>query len=467
MEDKNFMRITPCGRIIGTTCQWPGVESYRGIRYARAGRFEYPVEVTGWEGNYDATSYGHCCYQPRAFYDEAKMQEKVFYYREFRKGETYTYSEDCLFLNIWTPEGTKPGAKLPVILYIHGGGYTGGCGHEKHFDGPVWPKYGVVAVTINYRLGPLGFAALPELKEEAGFTGNYGLVDQYTALLFIRHNIAAYGGDPDNITLMGQSAGAMSVQQLILSPLTKGMIAKAVMSSGAGVSKMMPSVPAEKNYEFWHLVMEKAGVSSLTAFRTLTPEKLFEAWTMVKKENPKVMMGGCLPCIDGKIVVGSGTELVKDGKMPHIPYITGINSEDIMPLMLYEMAYGWSHIQAEAGYENSYTYFFDRQLPGDKNGAWHSADLWYWFGTLDHCWRPMEGKDYALSQQMVRYLISFAKNGNPNTTDPAYQAVLPKWLPITKKQAKVLRIGEKETEMGSVSKVKLTQTMLTHKVVGE
>ena len=139
------------------------------------------------------------------------MPKKIFYYNEFRKGEKYTYSEDCLFLNVFAPE--KVEGKLPVIVYIHGGGFTGGCGHEKHFDVPVWPKKGVIGVTLNYRLGPLGFAVLPELKEEAGRTGNYGLYDQYTAIKWVKHNISAFGGDPDNITIMGQSAGAMSVQQ--------------------------------------------------------------------------------------------------------------------------------------------------------------------------------------------------------------------------------------------------------------
>ena len=110
---------------------------------------------------------GACCYQPRAFYDEAAAPGKAFYYNEFRKGETYTYSEDCLFLNIWAPTDAAPGDRLPVIFYIHGGGFTGGCGHEKHFDGPVWPTKGCVAVTINYRLGPMGFVCLPALAEEA------------------------------------------------------------------------------------------------------------------------------------------------------------------------------------------------------------------------------------------------------------------------------------------------------------
>ena len=116
-----------------------------------------------------------------AFYNEEENLQKIFYYNEFRKGEHYDYGEDCLFLNVFTPDTAKEGDRLPVLFYIHGGGFTGGCGHEKHFDGPVWPSHGSIGVTINYRLGPMGFVCLPQLKEEAGVTGNYGLYDQLTA----------------------------------------------------------------------------------------------------------------------------------------------------------------------------------------------------------------------------------------------------------------------------------------------
>ena len=151
---EKIIRI-PCGEIKGTDCRLDGVIAFKGIRYATAGRWEYPTQVTEWEGVYDATSYGNCCYQPRSFYNEEENLKKIFYYNEFRKGESYNYSEDCLFLNVWVPEDATPQSKLPVIVYIHGGGYTGGCGHEKHFDDPIWPTRGVIAVTINYRLGRL------------------------------------------------------------------------------------------------------------------------------------------------------------------------------------------------------------------------------------------------------------------------------------------------------------------------
>ena len=225
---------TPCGEIRGVQSKYEGVVAFKGIRYATAERWKYPEIITAWDGVYDATQYGKCSYQPRAFYNEEENPKKIFYYNEFRKGEVYTYDEDCLFLNIFTPENATKESRLPVLLYIHGGGFTGGCGHEKHFDAPVWAKNGVVSVTINYRLGPMGFMCLPELKEESGITGNYGLFDQIAAIKWVRNNIAAFGGDADKITIMGQSAGAMSVQHLCQSNITDNLFRGAVMSSGVG-----------------------------------------------------------------------------------------------------------------------------------------------------------------------------------------------------------------------------------------
>lgn len=452
----SFERTTPCGVISGTACQWPGIAAYKGIRYATAGRWEFPVPVTHWDGVYDATQYGACCYQPRAFYDEAAAPGKAFYYNEFRKGEkTYTYSEDCLFLNIWAPADAAPEDRLPVIFYIHGGGFTGGCGHEKHFDGPVWPTKGCVAVTINYRLGPMGFVCLPELADEAGSTGNYAFLDQLAALQWVRANIAAFGGDPNNITIMGQSAGAMSVQQLVLSPITRGLFSKAVMSSGGGVSQMLTAKPAEAHYPFWKQVMETAGCSMLAEFRALAPARLFTAWDAVRTQ-PQFKGMGCEPVVDGRFQVKTGPETLAADEQHHIPYLIGFTSEDIVPPYLYQMAQDWCARNAD-----SYGWFFDRQLPGDDRGAWHSSDLWYWFGTLAHCWRPFTEKDTALSAQMVDYLTNFARTGNPNGTD------LPQWQTVTAQQTDFLRLGEEPTHMGSVDVQKLLWTMQNVPAVGE
>ena len=448
----NYIVNTPCGPVQGCPGRVSGTIAFKGIRYATAGRWEYPKQVTAWDGTYDATAYGHCSYQPRAFYDEEQNKKKYFYYNEFRKGETYTYSEDCLFLNIFTPDNLEAGRNLPVLLYIHGGGFTGGCGHEKHFDGPVWPTKGVIGVTINYRLGPMGFLCLPQLKEEAGITGNYGLYDQLCAISWVRDNIAAFGGDPNNITIMGQSAGAMSVQQLVLSPLSRDMFHKAVMSSGGGVNKLLPTPPMEKTFEFWTACMQNAGCDTLEAFRAVSPEKLFEAWQKTKKEKK----GGAMPspCIDGKLVVGNAGELLEKGQQHRIPYMAGSNSHDLMVPILFNMCKSWCSAQDVP----SFAWYFDRNLPGDGNGAWHSADLWYWFGTLGNGWRPFEKKDYDLSEQMVTYLCNFAASGTP------YGPGLPTWNRCGK-QAMIL--GEKVSHMGNPSMAKMVATMLTNKAVGE
>ena len=449
----DYIISTPCGDVQGCPGRVPGTVAYKGIRYATAGRWEYPKQVTHWDGIYDATQYGNCSYQPRAFYNEEDVPEKAFYYVEFRKGETYTYSEDCLFLNIFTPETAKAGDKLPVLVYIHGGGFTGGCGHEKHFDGPVWPAKGVIGVTLNYRLGPLGFACLPELKQEAGKTGNYGLYDQHTAIQWVKDNIAAFGGDAENITIMGQSAGAMSVQQHCLSPKSRGLYQKAVMSSGGGVSKMMSAGQPEKNYDFWHAVMERCGCLDLATFREVPADVLFAQWQKAKKE----VKGGAMaisPVIDGELVVGKGVDILNAKEHMPISYMAGSTSEDVMPPMIYQMGKDWCAAQEK----KSYAWFFDRRLPGDDNGAWHSSDLWYWFGTLENCWRPMEQKDFDLSNQMVSYLMNFCTYGDPNG------AGLTAWIPGGKQ---VLRLGEEATHMGKASMVKLIKTMLTNKAVGE
>ena len=447
----DYIVTPPCGQLKGTAGRVSGIAAYKGIRYATAGRWEYPKQVTSWDGVYDATEYGACSDQPRAFYNEEENLKKFFYYNEFRKGETYTYSEDCLFLNVFTPDTAKAGDKLPVLVYIHGGGFTGGCGHEKHFDCPVWPTRGVIGVTLNYRLGPMGFLCLPELQEEAGCTGNYGLFDQLTALAWVRDNIEAFGGDSGNITIMGQSAGAMSVQQHCLSPLTDGLFHKAVMSSGGGVSKALSAGSPEKCYAFWHNVMEKAGCRDLAAFRALPADKLFSFWQETRKE---MKGGGCFPVLDGRFVVGTGTDLLAAGRQKDIPYMAGSTSEDMMPPIIYSMSRDWCAAQRQ----KSYAWFFDRRLPGDNCGAWHSSDLWYWFGTLPNCWRPMEKKDYDLSDQMVDYLTNFCKNGDPNGK------TLPHWENAGKKS---LHLGEGETKMAKPNMLKLAWTMLTNKAVGE
>ena len=436
----NKIISTPCGEIKGILDN-DGIGVFKGIRYATAERWTYPEEVSRWDGIYDATHYGNCSYQPRAFYNEEENLGKVFYYNEFRKGERYTYDEDCLFLNIWTPKDANENSRLPVLVYIHGGGFTGGCGHEKHFDGPVWAKKGVISVTINYRLGPMGFVCLPQLEKESGHSGNYGLFDQVTAIKWVKNNISAFGGDGDKITIMGQSAGAMSIQHLCQSDLTDGLFVGAVMSSGVGFGSFMTSTP-EKNCSFWQEVMQKSGAKTLEEFRRISPEKLFECWKSTKGKGMATT-----PVVDGV--------LIKKGAKPkNIPYMVGTTSHDIAPAIFHTMTKKW------AVKNNAYLWHFSRNLPGDDKGAWHSSDLWYWFGTLKNCWRPMESRDYCLSDEMSSYLCNFVKSGKP------YGTGLTEWEKCTDNKT-IMRFSDDDTSMGKVNMKKLIKTTLTNKPVGE
>lgn len=428
---------TRCGEIKGTVSN--GAADFKGIRYATCKRWTYPELVTQWEGVYDATSYGNCSYQPRAFYNEEENPGKIFYYNEFRKGESYTYDEDCLFLNIRTPENATRESKLPVLIYIHGGGFTGGCGHEKHFDGPVWVKHGVVSVTINYRLGPMGFLCLPELKEEAGHTGNYGLYDQVTAIEWVKNNISAFGGDGDKITIMGQSAGAMSVQHLCQTDYTDGLFRTAVMSSGVGMGSFMTGTP-EKKYDFWKEVMKNTGAESLEEFRNVSAEVIFREWKKVK--------GSAMSAIPVKDGI-----LIKDKpSVKNISYLVGSTSHDMAPAILYQMTKNW------ARKNDAYMWLFERMLPGDDKGAWHSSDLWYWFGTLKNCWRPFEETDYCISENMVSYLCNFIKCGNPNGNG------LAQWNKC-RKDKDIISFGNDITPKGRMKM--LVYNTLTNKPVGE
>lgn len=444
---------TPCGDVRGIS--EGGVTSYRGIRYATARRWEYPTLVTSWEGTYDATAYGDCCYQRRAIYDEAK--EKAFYYKEFREGLAFTYSEDCLSLNIFTPEGAKAGDDLPVIVYIHGGSFRSGSANETCFDGPNWPHKGVIGVTVQYRLGLLGFACLRELAEEAGGTGNYGLADQIAALAWLQRNIAAFGGNPGNVTVMGQSAGAMSVQALCFSPKAEGLFHRAVMVSGGGITPMMKLKPAKSAMPLFARLFEETGCKTLEELRAYDPVKLFGAYyALCEKHRDMAMIG--VPYIDGTYLVEPQARSFRRARA--IPTLIGTTEEDIMSPILYDMARKWCLMQAKKHGCKTYLWMFDRHLPGDESGSFHCADMWYWFGTLHRAWRPFEEKDYRLMEEMTDYLCRFAACGDPNGDGH------PTWLPIDRHQRKALFLGEGETRMDRVKLPKLIRIMLRGRPVG-
>ena len=412
----DHIRRTPCGYIRGVAAKAPGVTAYKGIRYAEAGRWEYPRQVTEagrweyprqvthWNGIYDASEFGPCAMQENAITPEWKNGRDQFYYREFREGLDYTYSEDCQYLNIWAPDDAK---NAPVIVYIHGGAFLSGSGWDKVFDEPVWPSHGVIGVTLNYRLSVFGYACLPELAAEAGHTGNYGLYDQLCALQWVRDNIAAFGGDPDNITLMGQSAGAKSVQMLSSTHATEGLVRQVVMSSGAGdeSSLFAGEENMEAKYDFWKVWKEATGAATLEELRALSSEEVLAAMGALFAHPDYGYMG----VMNNLGPVWDNALFPNDGFTLPVPYLCGGNTEDQVTGLALD-ALNWCEKQPV----NSYAYCFARQLPGDEKGAFHSADLWYWFGTLENCWRPFTEEDQALSDTMVGYLTNFARTGDPN-----------------------------------------------------
>ena len=211
--EKNPVLSIDGGQIQGVPTETPGVTVYRGIPFAAPPvgelRWKEPQPVVPWEGVKVADTWGHPAWQ--AAHTQGGYTPEFFF-----DGDP-AFSEDCLYLNVWTPAAGKTDAKLPVTLWIHGGGYSAGWGFEPEMDGEEWARHGGVLVTFNYRLGILGFLAHPALSAESehSVSGNYGMLDQIAALKWVKANIAQFGGDPDHITLMGQSAGAMSVQTLV------------------------------------------------------------------------------------------------------------------------------------------------------------------------------------------------------------------------------------------------------------
>lgn len=407
---------TACGVIRGIekeTCL-----EFRSVRYARAGRYEYPKQEGAWQGVYDATVFKDCCFQHRAFEPDEKVNP--FYHKEFRRGLSFTYSEDCFFLNIWTP---KQAENCPVLIFIHGGSFTGGSTDESYINGTRLAEKGIITVAMNYRLGPYGFCSHPELCEN-GVCGNYGLFDQTTAIRWVIDNIASFGGNPEKITLMGQSAGAMSVDIHMSNPLLKGKIARAVLLSGAGLQRLvLKPLTAEKTKPFWETVMKNADCGSVDALRAVDAEKLYYAWREACRTT-RFSMPYTFPIYDGKIMTKENFVLEK---IADVPYLLGSTCTDMIPIALEGIMKKWAKYVKRNHTNECYIYNFNRFLPGDDMGAWHSADLLYLFSSLDTNWRPFEPIDYRISDQLSDAVAAFVISGNPNCES------IPEWKPGSKR----------------------------------
>jgi len=448
-----------------------GVAAYRGIPYAAPPvgvlRWKPPQPAASWTGVRKAVDFGPRCMQAR-IYDDMVFRDKG-------------PSEDCLYLNVWTPAAAA-GAHLPVMVWIHGGGFAAGAASEPRQDGQNLAKKGVVVVSMNYRLNVFGFFTHAELAKESGrdASGNYGLLDQVAALEWVHRNIAAFGGDPGKVTIFGESAGSFSVSALMASPLAQGLFQRAIGESGAFFGAVLALKPlAEREAADARFAVE-LGAPSLEALRAKPAGELMKA---VPRDNVVRFS----PNIDGYFLPQDVASIFKSGKQSHVPLLAGWNLDEgsyraifgkndptaqnfakqaresfgnnadellkLYPAANDEQAkrsaqdlagdefiafstWKWIEMQAATGGSPLFRYEFDDAPPAPTNaasgkaeaprGAYHSAEIDFVFETLSFEDLPWRAKDKALSDLISSYWTNFAKNGDPNG------AGLPPWPAYTR-----------------------------------
>ena len=399
------------GRIVGLVSE--GTAVFRGIPYAAPPigelRFAPPAKVQPWEGVRDATHFGNAALQD--FITEGH------YYKEFYAGVLPHLSEDCLYLNVWAPKkavGSK-NSRLPVVLWLHGGSFDHGWSWEPPMSGEAWAREGVIMVSANYRVGIPGFLAHPALTAEQGSSGNYGILDQIAALEWIRDNISAFGGDGGNITVAGQSAGAISVKYLLASPKAKPLISKAIIQSGGGFEPRLSAYPDTQHGadSLGKIVADIAGARTAAQLRNTIWEELKASYATANEGNWVMFM----PHIDSVTIVENFKEAVEDGSIADVPIMIGCVTED-GNLLGGRMVEYFCNARSALSDKPVFNYLFTRDLPGEMYpepdfGAFHSSEMWYTFGTLDKCWRPFTEEDYELSRRMVSAWTSFIKTGHP------------------------------------------------------
>ena len=438
--------------------QADGVAAYKGVPYAQPPvgplRWRAPVPAEGWKGVRDAKAFGHACLQP-------PQDPKGLY-----AGGMTSVSEDCLTLNVWAPTGGK---KLPVMVWIHGGALMGGASSEPLYDGTKLAKQGIVLVSINYRLGLLGYFAHPALSAESPgrISGNYGLLDQIAALKWVRDNIEAFGGDPDRVTIAGESAGGLSAIALLASPQAKGLFNKAIVESG-----YMPAYRALRDETLGLPSAEAAGVALGDKAGAKTADQLRSA-NIVKLFMAGVATGWQPePVIDGVVLERQLADTFARGEQAKAQVLAGFNEGEIRSLMflmpkapatseayladvkkrfgakadaylavypgadpkadvmasirdgLYGFAAQYLVQQQAAIGQGSYLYYFRHATPAQKArdlAAFHASEIPYVFGqvgegaALGPNWPkpPLSTEETALSDAMLNYWASFVRTGVP------------------------------------------------------
>jgi len=377
-------------------------------------------------------------------------------------------SEDCLQLNVWTPAKTGD-EKLPVMVWIYGGGLRVGNTQEMEFDGERIARRGVILVTVNYRLNAFGFMCHPDLMaEDPEYPTNFGHLDQRAGIQWVKRNIAAFGGDPENITVFGQSAGGGSTFVQVVSPLNKGLFQKAIChSSGGLLPPDLLSNSMEDALKNGQEFLKDLGVSTIEEARKLDAKVILEQ-TFKKRYSFGTVVGD-------KLVPDKPTHIVLDNNRNNVTIMTGYTEDEfaIKPLAnneaeleAFAKAYFgdraeeylaicrkgaesfedmkkngtynrfevgtmmWADTNVRLNPSKMYLYRFNPGIPGDDAGSFHSSELWFVFETLAKCWRPFQGRHYDIARQMCNYWTNFAKNGDPNGPDND-GTPMPEWKPIT------------------------------------
>ena len=305
---------TDAGSVEGSTSMDGKVQIFKGVPYAAppvgALRWKEPQPVPSWQGVRKATEFGARC-----------MQGNVFGDMVFRDAAP---SEDCLYLNVWAPKAPSASAKLPVMVWIYGGGFQAGAASEPRQDGERLAHKGVVVVSMNYRLGIFGFFSHPELTKESAHhaSGNYGLLDQAAALQWVRKNIAAFGGDPENVTIFGESAGSFSVSALMASPISKGLIHRAIGESGAFFGRTLTAKPLAESEQDGTKFGASIGADTLEKLRAMTSQQTLDA---ASKDKNAFRFG---PNIDGYFFPESPSEIFAKGNQAHVALLAGWNHDE-------------------------------------------------------------------------------------------------------------------------------------------
>lgn len=484
------------GLLAGMNGSSADVRVYRGIPFAAPPvgdlRWKAPLPAAKWQGVRKAAEFSNACWQTPYPAAAAIYQAKL-----------PGLSEDCLYLNIWTPAKSAKD-RLPVMVWIHGGGFTRGFGGTSSYNGEVLARKGAIIVTINYRLGIFGFFAHPELTAESGHhaSGNYALLDQIAALQWVQKNIAAFGGDPTRVTIFGESAGSWAVNALMASPLAKGLFQRAIGESGGSFSPMKTLAEAEKEGEQQGAVIGQQPVQT-PAMQAVRDELTIKALRRLPAENVMNSWGAdtIRPIVDGWGLPQDVATIFAQGKQNDVPLIVGYNADEgttLAPQGTYmtatifaggvqkrygsqadallkvypaasdeeavssfysayrDQAFGWemrtwARMAANTGHQPAYMYYFSRRAPGPQSAklrAFHALEIAYVFGNF--VWPfPWEDTDKKLSDAITSYWVNFAASGNPNG------ASLTKWPAYTAKDDQVLEFGDQIAVRSGVNKAGL------------